>query len=440
MPIAYPTATPGASGSSGVGAAAYNYAPPTVSSNIGNPIDWRNADTGQVVPAGAPGAKATVLNPTVGQFGTNQTFGQSVQQQNQRYSLANDVNYGDYERLGTQAQGYGQYAQNTLSDPRVAAAMQAQSTQAAAPSAAQNGATSQQRNALDMLGNAAAGNGPTAADIQGQRSISEAMRAQLAAGASARGGAYAQAAAQTQAAQQAAGIQAQGVGQAAALRAQEQQNAQSAYAGAAGQAVSGANQAYGLQTQALGNAQQAAAAQQGLAMNYYTGQQGALQSQSQFAGQLASNQVANDYGLAGTAMQTQTQQRIADQQQGTQIAGATAGAVGGLLMALASTGGAEAAARGALDQGVPMRVAANIGEQVGQDIGRARVGPELAQAARPADAEAALRGAMSVDDVHAHLAALRGRSLPGPSTEPMAPQAYAAGSHLAALARQVRGA
>ena len=91
---------------------------------------------------------------------------------------------------------------------------------------------------LGMLANAAAGNGPSAATEQMGANTAAAVRAQLGAAASARGGAYGQAAAQNQAAQQAGAIESSAVGQSAALRAQEQQTAQ-------GQLVGAANNLYG---------------------------------------------------------------------------------------------------------------------------------------------------------------------------------------------------
>lgn len=91
---------------------------------------------------------------------------------------------------------------------------------------------------LGDLQRAASGQGPSAAQAQLGQGIGAAVRAQLAAGASARGGAMQLAGAQQQAGINAAGIEAGAAGQAAQLRAQEVQHAQDSL-------VSAANQMYG---------------------------------------------------------------------------------------------------------------------------------------------------------------------------------------------------
>lgn len=120
--------------------------------------------------------------------------------------------------------------------------------------------------ALAQLSSAAEGNGPSAAQEQLGRGVQSAIQAQMAGAASARGGAYAQAAAQNQAANQAAGIESNAIGSATALRAQEQQQAEQAL-------MSGSLQQY----QAAG----------GLGQSYLQGAEASRMSGLQAGGQLA---------------------------------------------------------------------------------------------------------------------------------------------------------
>lgn len=380
-----------------------------------------------------------VQSPTYGQYGAGFNPGVAEQEARQQWGIQNDVNYGDYQKFGDISQQYGAAGQGVLNDPRQAQALRNQAALAGGPSTGQNVGLNRQVQATDILGNAAMGNGPTAAGIQQQQGISAAMHAQLTAASNARGGAYAQAAAQQGAQQQAAGLQAGSVGQAAQLRAQEMQAAQGQYAGAAAGITTGANQGMAAQSQAASAYQQGVQGVQGQGLNYYAQQQQAYQHQSDMAAQLAQAQVANNYGLSGTALQTQTQQNIANQQQTGQEIGAGVAATGMILAAAASTGGAQAAAKGAREHGASEIEAARIGLHVGQALGMARLGP-AAQHYAGADAAAARKGAMTPAEMHAHIAKLRDngkavRKLPGPATEPMAAHAYAAGSHLAALAK-----
>jgi hypothetical protein len=96
--------------------------------------------------------------------------------------------------------------------------------------------------ALGQLRSAALGQQPSAAEIQEKRGVSDAMHAQLAAAAGARGGAYAQAAAQQQAVSAGADIQSRGVADAASIRANEMAQARGAYSGAANQLYGTAGQ------------------------------------------------------------------------------------------------------------------------------------------------------------------------------------------------------
>lgn len=333
------------------------------------------------VPTNNPGTQGAfngqIEAPSNGLYGATFTPGMAYQQAKQQYSIDQDVNYGTYQALGNAAQQAGLYGQNVLGDQNAAKAYAAQANQAAGPSTQQLSAQSYQNSALANLRDAATGTGPSMADIQGQQTVSQAMRAQLAAGASARGGAYQQAAAMQQAGQNAAGIQAQAVSQTEANRINEQFQAQQAYAQASGQAVSGANQGYIAQQQALAGATGSAQAEQGLGLNYYNQLAGLYNQQSTTAANLASNQVANDYGLSGTQLQTQTQQNIANQQQTQNYVGAGLAAVG-TLASLAS-----------------------------DKQGKESIAPQGDEGPR-------MRG-MSVDDVHGELARLRGNKSNGNS-------------------------
>jgi len=102
---------------------------------------------------------------------------------------------------------------------------------------------------LSDLAAAASGNGPSAAQAQLGQGIGAAVRAQLAAGASARGGAMQQAAAQQEAGVNAAGIEAGAAGAAAQLRAQEVQHARDSLVQAANQQYASAG---GMGLSALG--------------------------------------------------------------------------------------------------------------------------------------------------------------------------------------------
>ncbi len=167
---------------------------------------------GSTVPQGqAPVAPQTTA-PTSGGIGGIVTgiTGATVPQQPGLYFGGNPSAPGQFQ-AGYQNAGYQ--------------AQQALNNQAGQALGATNASTG-------LLAQAAAGTTPSAADISMQQGISASTRAQLAAAASARGGAYGQEAAAQQAGANAAGVQSQGVGQAAALRAQEIATAQQAYSGA----------------------------------------------------------------------------------------------------------------------------------------------------------------------------------------------------------------
>lgn len=113
----------------------------------------------------------------------------------------------------------------------------------------QLGSRGQGQDALSLMQQAAYGNAPSQAAVLEKQGVSDAVRGQLAAAASARGGAYAQSAANQQAAEQAGRIQSQGVANAAALRAQEMAQARQQYYGAVAQQRAQDLQAQGLSAQ-----------------------------------------------------------------------------------------------------------------------------------------------------------------------------------------------
>lgn len=106
--------------------------------------------------------------------------------------------------------------------------------QANADRAQAQGARNDQSTAMNLTRQAAMGNAPSRAELMGRQMISNSLDAQMAAAASARGGALAQAGAMTAARQNAAQAQQQGMNDLAALRADEMARAREAYAGQAG--------------------------------------------------------------------------------------------------------------------------------------------------------------------------------------------------------------
>lgn len=393
---------------------------------------------------GNPGTWSASYNNLTGTSPGGQVgYQQGAQQANQRYSIVNDPNYNAFVQQSTNAQNAELYGQNVLNNSGV---QQAANVQAGlvGPSSAQNAGIAAQQQGLSQLQATANGQGPNVAGMQSQQAVSQALQAQLAGAASAKGGAYAQAGAQRQAALNSAGIQGQAAGTAASTAAQQQLGAEQAYSSAA-QGLS--QQATGIQATSGQNAAGAAstlAGQENTGLNYYNQLANLYQGEGNTAANLASNQVANDYGLAGTQLQASTQQNIATQQQQTQLLGAGMGGAAG-LMALLSTGAAEAGARGARDAGLSKEHAAKIGAMIGQHVGAERLGGKVPEVAAKADTEAAAKAAqgkprgMSHDDMRGHLASLRKRIPASAQYEPAAPHAYQAGSALARLAK-LRGA
>lgn len=268
--------------------------------------------------------------------------------------------YKDYEKFGTMAQGYGQYAQNALNDPRAQAAVNQQQALAAQgmstdqqnalhnlSQTAMGWSAPQQQNmqALGLLGRSAGGLGPNAQNAGMQLGSEQSIQQQMAAANSGRPG-MGQAMAQQQAAAALGGQQLANANQAAQARAASVGLSQQQYANAAGQAVGTqqtaanqmaqeANAAYQTQNQ---NALQAAASaqnQQQLAQNYYLGQQ------AQYMGQ---QQQAEDMALGLGNFQTRQQaianaNSIADQQNKQQLYGIIMSSVGSGLGAATSGGG-----------------------------------------------------------------------------------------------------
>lgn len=273
-------------------------------------------------------------NQTVGIYnGIGSAGKQFQQQQSQQYSIANTPDYQQYAQLGTAAQGFGLQAGGQLNSPGVTSALGQQASLAQAPSGMQETAYRNTDRAVDLLGSAAAGNGPTAAGAQFQQNLDASIRAQQAQANSARGNGQANAALQAQ--QTGASMQGQAAAQSAQLRAQEQQAAQSNFAQAAAAQGANANQAQAGQVNAANLAATNAMQNQNTNENYYLGQQQALQEQQQMAANMGIAQVNADYGLAGTQLQTQAQQNIAQGQQNAQTTGAIIGAVGAGIAAFA---------------------------------------------------------------------------------------------------------
>ena len=115
------------------------------------------------------------------------------------------------------------------------------------------------------------GTAPSAAEIQQNQGVSQALRSQLTAAASTRGGAAQQAAAQQQAGMNGANLQAQGIGAAAQMRLQAQNQAQQAYAQNQQALLGAAGQQQGLAAKQAGMNQSAQLHQTGLNNQYSLG-------------------------------------------------------------------------------------------------------------------------------------------------------------------------
>ena len=190
-------------------------------------------------------------------------------------------------------------------------------------------------NAMALDQSAAEGNQPSAAQIQMGQGVSAGLRAQLAGAASARGGAYADAAAEQAASAANEQATAGAVGNSAELRAQEMANARTAYSSAAQGMQSGDIAASGAEGN-IASAQQ----QQGLSQAQLQAQQNALNVQ----GSLGYNQLAQNIDTANLSAATANQATAAGQQEqnagfGMQVLGAVTGAAGDVAgLAGAATG------------------------------------------------------------------------------------------------------
>lgn len=312
---------------------------------------------GVVANGGTFYGSAEQVPQNVGAYQVGSQQAQANQVGTQSYNIMNDPAWAASAMLGTQAQQYGQQAQQAFNNPYVTGALGAQGALAKGPTAGQNLGGNEQLSALGQLqasamGNnpalgylrqAAAGQGPSAAQGQLQAGANMSMQQAEAQAASTRGN-MGLANAQKNAQATNAGTMQQAANASGQLRAQEMQaaqgqyaqqlgSAQQAYAGAAGQFGQNQNSAAGLQAQAAANYGQTALAQQGQVAGYYTGQQTQLQAQQQMAENAAIAQTNANYGLAGTQLQTQTQQDIANRQQTGQEVGAGVAATGAILAA-----------------------------------------------------------------------------------------------------------
>ena len=185
-------------------------------------------------------------NDTSGLGGTLQGVFGGDADEFQPYSSPTNSSYvyrgqgaGAYQTTANAAAATGSIGQDRkAAQANYGNANQAAQTAANYQAGAQNAGLAAQQGAVGMLSNAAAGNTPSAADIQQQQGVDAAVRSQQALAAGARGSAGL-ASAQYNAGQNTANVQQTAVDQGAQLRAQEQATARQAYAGAA-QGLSGA--------------------------------------------------------------------------------------------------------------------------------------------------------------------------------------------------------
>lgn len=211
----------------------------------------------------------------------------------------------------------------------------------------------QQRQAMGMAQQAAMGNAPSVAALQQQQGLGQAIRAQMAMAAGARGGAMAQAAARDQAQQQGAMMQGQAVNQAAQLRAGEMAQARGEYGQQASQyRGQSADQAY--HQAAMDDAQRARNDAQ---QQFY---------EQQRAGVNAANLQA---GIAqqGAAAQAAAQNSATNQANTMGIIKAAATAGGGV--AAASDVNAKTDIQPGGVPGVGLSSLSSVGADVGDDVG-----------------------------------------------------------------------
>jgi hypothetical protein len=361
---------------------------------------------GSLFYAGRPGTPQ-VQGPGVGfdasptwlaEQGKQQIYGQDQATQNLQGpqdqwvqpQSTDSANYGSYMLAGNQAQQMGAAAQPwATQDQNVGNAVNMAQAQAQAPTAQQmnayslmgnmaNGPSSMQGGAAGnlaqiaagtsapqqqmamsnaLLGQAAMGNAPSAAQAQLQAGLNQ-SQAQAQAMANSTRGQFGLANAQRAAMGAQANMASQASNQAAQLRANEMANARSAYAqgtqaagnlqasgaqaygafanqqnanaiGAAQNYGQYANQQFGAQTNAIQNAGNLAAGQQNAALNYYTQQQNALLQQQNMASQLSQADV--------NAMQNWNNSQIGSEEAGNQMKAQVAGSVMSGLGQLASS-------------------------------------------------------------------------------------------------------
>jgi hypothetical protein len=217
-----------------------------------------------------------------------------------------------YVDLGNMAQQQGALAGKELNSAPLQAALANQGS-LVNPSAAQNAGMTGQEVGLSSLASSASGNGPTAASAQFQESLGQQIADEQQKANAAKGQGLAMA--QQGALQQGTASLGAGAIQSAQTRAGEVNAAQGQYTSAANAFAGSANAAQGLSGQAAAAYEAQQAQNQGANLNYLLGQQQAYMGQQSLADNLAIDRMNQDYGLASIALNTQTQQNLAQQQE-----------------------------------------------------------------------------------------------------------------------------
>lgn len=170
----------------------------------------------------------------LGQYGQKPGVSETLDQQVYRDADAmNDANSNPFKAYNWQGPSMASREQ-LAQQMQGRAAIQADYSGTQGDFANAAGARQAQVNALNLYGNAAVGNGPSAAQAQLQQGLDASNRQQMSMAASARGGGMARAAAMRGAMMNAGDMGLQASQQAAQLRAKEMQDAMAGYAGVAG--------------------------------------------------------------------------------------------------------------------------------------------------------------------------------------------------------------
>jgi hypothetical protein len=303
----------------------YPYGPP-----IGQPTQPNSAAFGyQNTPSGQPwmGTQVGRFGQTSAQNIANGTAGNGAAGIGDPYlppaghgqppQIGNMQDYGDYQNFGSIAQNYGAAGASQLNTPGVTGSLDL--TQSGARGTLHGQQV--QNAATGLLGQAAQGRVPSAAEIQQRQGIEQGLSQAQAQAASTRGN-FGLANAQKQAmAAQATGANV-GAASGAALRANEMAQARGQYAQAAGAQAN--NQVSAAQLNAAAQAQN-----QGTNLGYLTGQQAAYQNQANTA--LGAGEAQGNLDIGQAAQNNQAQ--IAQNQLTQGYVGAGSQAFGTLLTA-----------------------------------------------------------------------------------------------------------